>query len=330
MIRKIFTSVIVLCVTSLFITAEAQDVSKLPVSLFPTKSETNVGSYGFRTEAVFLQNDTTSAGSVSTVSSEGIGYYTADDLQLEQDTQIKSIETIGYQIANNLESIITGMKVYIYSDDNGKPSGVPTTTGTPLYEVEIDKVDTSSFSMTVNEDGFYHFMFSVDFSAVAGERYWLVLAPIVNFTEGEVYNTNETFNQFFSNDAHFSNAMSVDANDYFGIASIGWYDLYAFFGSELGEEIKALAFALYDVDCVNMDEVIGVNKTAVYPNPAYGEINISAEEFDYCEIYDITGRTIMTSRNPRVDVSALSDGNYLVKVVLKSGKQATSKIIVRN
>lgn len=328
MIRKIFTLVITLCAVSLFITAKAQDISKLPVSVFPTNSEMNVGSYGFRAEAVFLQNDTTSGGSVSTVSYEGIGYYTADDFQLEQDTQIKTIETTGYQMANNLESIITGMRVYIYSDDNGKPSGVPTTSGTPLYEVEIDKDDASSFSMTVNE-GLYHFMLSVDFSAKAGERYWLVLAPIVNFTEGNGYNTNETFNQFFSKDAHFGNAMSVDASDFFGIASIGWFDLYEAYGSVLGEEIKALAFALYEENCVNVNEVIG-SKTTVYPNPAYGKINIAGEEFDYCEIYDVLGKKIMTSRNPKVDVSTLSDGNYLVKVVLKSGKQATSKIIVRN
>jgi len=77
---------------------------------------------------------------------------------------------------------------------------------------------------------------------------------------------------------------------------------------------------------------------SVYPNPASGAINLDASAAKapvrYLKLYDISGRLVTTvnsleDQKIRLDVSALQNGSYLLKIGFDAG-EVTEKITVRN
>jgi len=64
------------------------------------------------------------------------------------------------------------------------------------------------------------------------------------------------------------------------------------------------------------------------PNPATTNLTISlSEAIKQVEIYTISGRKMLTSTNKDINVSLLSSGMYMAKIITKSGKVAVKKII---
>lgn len=91
-------------------------------------------------------------------------------------------------------------------------------------------------------------------------------------------------------------------------------------------------------DCHIVDmtyvDLTGVNENTqasfkVYPMPAENEIQIQAEDFQKAEIYSVTGQKLMESQQQKMNVSALSQGVYLLKVYDQSGKAETQRIVVK-
>ncbi len=77
---------------------------------------------------------------------------------------------------------------------------------------------------------------------------------------------------------------------------------------------------------------IGTQKTevlSVYPNPVHGVLHISpADNLQQIEIFDITGRKVLTTTKTAIDVSKFNKGYFLVKAVLKNNNVVTQKILV--
>jgi len=70
---------------------------------------------------------------------------------------------------------------------------------------------------------------------------------------------------------------------------------------------------------------------SVYPNPVRDFLNISTKTaVDQVTVYDILGKVVLTSQpgtiSPKVDMSALSSGAYLVKVTIGNSSK-TIKVI---
>lgn len=81
----------------------------------------------------------------------------------------------------------------------------------------------------------------------------------------------------------------------------------------------------------DMDQlaVNDINKTkiSIFPNPSSDFINIkSSEEIRSIKIYDIKGSLIRTDNTPKIDISALPKGNYIISIETKSGVE-TRKFI---
>ena len=57
----------------------------------------------------------------------------------------------------------------------------------------------------------------------------------------------------------------------------------------------------------------------VYPNPTTGIVNIEAEGIENVEVMDMTGRTVMTANGSTVDMSALNNGVYMLRVNTVNG-----------
>ncbi len=58
----------------------------------------------------------------------------------------------------------------------------------------------------------------------------------------------------------------------------------------------------------------------VYPNPASSELNISAENYQKVEIYDIMGKLVFSQNAAisQIDVSSLSQGTYFLKIYFQN------------
>ena len=58
-----------------------------------------------------------------------------------------------------------------------------------------------------------------------------------------------------------------------------------------------------------------LNRITIYPSPAQNYISINAPfEIEKVEILDYLGKTILESKDSKIDVSSLSNGIYFVKI----------------
>lgn len=70
------------------------------------------------------------------------------------------------------------------------------------------------------------------------------------------------------------------------------------------------------------------NDYIMYPNPTTSLLNInSREEIISVEIYSIEGKRVLTSQLTQVDVSQLTSGIYLVKIITNDNKVGTKKLV---
>jgi len=83
---------------------------------------------------------------------------------------------------------------------------------------------------------------------------------------------------------------------------------------------------------LGIDEVTVLDTVSLYPNPSSAVFHIKGlQETSQIKIYDINGRTILTTsitNNQSVDVSNLSKGMYLVNISNPKG-QTTKKLIIK-
>lgn len=75
--------------------------------------------------------------------------------------------------------------------------------------------------------------------------------------------------------------------------------------------------ASFDVHFLNVGMPLYDNKNAhIYPNPATNDLNLSINDVNRVEIYDLLGKTILSETYPdsTIDVSSLLQGVYIVKI----------------
>jgi hypothetical protein len=71
----------------------------------------------------------------------------------------------------------------------------------------------------------------------------------------------------------------------------------------------------------------------IYPNPAKTQININYKSIREVNIYDYAGRVLINQifdgvNSTKLDVSKLTKGFYIVKLVSKSGETKSTKLII--
>jgi len=65
----------------------------------------------------------------------------------------------------------------------------------------------------------------------------------------------------------------------------------------------------------------------IYPNPTDGIVNIKMAAFKEATIYNLSGQRIMRSTDNRIDVGALSEGVYIIKLENRSGDRFSTRLI---
>lgn len=67
---------------------------------------------------------------------------------------------------------------------------------------------------------------------------------------------------------------------------------------------------------------------AVYPNPANQMLNVSGEGIQKVEMIDMAGRTVLTTAERHINLSAVASGMYMVRVTTANGIH-TEKVVVK-
>jgi len=65
---------------------------------------------------------------------------------------------------------------------------------------------------------------------------------------------------------------------------------------------------------------------SVYPNPVNDRLFVNAEKLQTVEVYNAMGQLVVTTAEPEINMSALSDGVYLIRVVCEGGMM-TKRIV---
>jgi len=125
------------------------------------------------------------------------------------------------------------------------------------------------------------------------------------------------------------NSPNQDTNPQEAISSLQGV---APFSSEI---IRTLTITLENVILGNNDHQFSKN-IAIYPNPTSDFITISAKNstISTIEIYNILGKEILkvnttNSNQLKIDLSDLSSGIYLIKIIDSTGKSTLKKVVKR-
>lgn len=104
-------------------------------------------------------------------------------------------------------------------------------------------------------------------------------------------------------------------------------------GWAINEDTKEMKIFRIDMTKSELgtDEIKTSEKATLYPNPVTNVLNIDAkEEISEIKVYNMAGQQVLSkearSKNPKVDMSALKAGVYVVEVTSDSNT-TTHKVI---
>ncbi|MFO8053819.1 MAG: T9SS type A sorting domain-containing protein [Bacteroidales bacterium] len=137
-----------------------------------------------------------------------------------------------------------------------------------------------------------------------------------------------TFLDPYNDIGHYNGTYMINTDDRYGLHSDAWRnESMSIINPDYGLRVGAYIDWTEDVEeqeAITMD---------IYPNPAIDQINVSLEDHQDAsfEIFNLLGEVVkstqLTSQNTQVDVSGLSHGTYIVRVI-SGEKTATKKVII--
>lgn len=71
---------------------------------------------------------------------------------------------------------------------------------------------------------------------------------------------------------------------------------------------------------------LDASHTFAYPNPSSGIVNVEADNLQYVEVVDNTGRVLMTETSSEVNISGLPNGVYFLRIVTSNGSSVQSVV----
>lgn len=85
-------------------------------------------------------------------------------------------------------------------------------------------------------------------------------------------------------------------------------------GTEIAPWTYVWTTPVQPVSIYNSVDEVEASTLTVYPNPATDYIMVGAQHFTSVEIFDMTGRCVLTSTESKIDVRSLETGVYFVRV----------------
>ncbi|MDT8346403.1 MAG: T9SS type A sorting domain-containing protein [Flavobacteriaceae bacterium] len=257
----------------------------------------------------------------------GSSVFCTDDFTASSNAVITDLTFEAFQSNAVIAPIFQGVELYIFGNGTGVPAGNPATSNSWLLFADIPAGDPS---LTITDAGLgSDYNISIDllqfngtgFSVTAGTTYWVSIAAKVNdaFNAGAGTRWN-----WFAAAAAGGDAQIASPSGDFGLTPGTW----ASFPS-LGLAVNGLNFLIEDNSTLSVNELSDLN-FKIFPNPAQNFIRISTAsgiQVEAVEAYDMLGKRLdLAIVNDEVDITHLTPGIYMLKVVTNSGS-ITKKII---
>lgn len=252
------------------------------------------------------------------------GTYAADDFEITSNTRIETITAYGFQSAETFATIMTGLDVYIYTDNAGVPSSDPSTTGTGVLEIVNLDAANAAISTVINGSG-VDITLDVtlanggDFILTPGV-YWLVVAPRMNMADND---GAVRWNWFDAGVPDIlSETMLVDPDGVFG--GFDWTAL-----SALGVTFGSSAFTIEGQENLSVND-FSLAQVNLTPNPTRDTITINlhpSNNLERVKLYDVTGKLVYTgTQETTINLSNFKSGIYLLNIKSERG-QITKRIV---
>ncbi len=277
-------------------------------------------------DILFSQEQTATNGIVSDILADGNFVISSDDFILTQNSNISTISILGFQTNANLNTVVTGIELYVFADGGGIPNGIPGD-GTEVFKVVLPSTSTA-YTMT-NPSGNYY-LFTVDVAAALGTapvldgdtHYWLAFAPKTNLT---AY-TNAARWNWIVGDVNDSPAVLVDPSNAFGAGATNWTELNLLTGNAV---FDGLAFTIEGTSALGVSNVSTIKDVIATYDKATDSVHIfvNNKKFQNAEVYSADGRKVLASNNSVFNTSSLKSGVYIVKVQAQDGTVKSTKFI---
>lgn len=249
------------------------------------------------------------------VTGVSLGTYCAEDFVLTAEHKIETITVPGFINGFDIENVMTGFNLYIYSDTAGLPSSNPNTPSTGLLEIiNLSPTDTA---LSITNDAFTLDVTAAnggDFILPAG-TYWLVVFP-------DIPTLTDRWSWYASGAANPQNAVIFDDGN-FG-AGFDWTLLTAG-----GLSFGSLAYTIEGTTTASVDDN-NLNSISVQ-NPVEDFLTINmndSSELKSVELFSINGQRVYNgTEENRFNVSNLNSGMYVLKATTVNG--SISKRIIK-
>ena len=249
---------------------------------------------------------------------------------INQQAIVTKVQIVGIQFFNNdLLLYSKGLKLKIYTDNNGLPSGNPlnSTGDNPIVSIDID---TNSPAYSLTEEPFVpmnKYIYTVDLAAInvqpllqPNTKYWLYFVAKFDFTE-PLLNSLKAFYWLRS----APNAL-MEAKTVRNLPGSN-YPTWASF--DVGT-VGGMVYTVEGISSLGVNEVLyDSTGITVYPNPTSDFVYIkSGVPVDEVMLYDTTGKSLpIVYKDHKIDIQHLVSGVYFLK--LKAGSQTFTKKIVK-
>lgn len=266
-------------------------------------------------------------GIVSDSDVNGSTVYSADDFDLTMNARISKITAHGFNNTADLENSLTGVSFYIIADEDWFPAGSnPTDDAMHIMELSIGDAGLE----IIHESGATTYSFALDLDVLGEEvvlptgKYWL--SVVANTSLADITGGTTRWNWYESTSGGGVEAHLLDPDDLFGAGATAWLPF-----SALGLTFGELAFTIEGEEATMGVSDLTSGSLAVYPNPAKDIVNVSLKNADVkgISLTNLSGQTVITTKNSTVNVSALPAGVYILNVVDTKGGTHTSKVIVK-
>ena len=271
-------------------------------------------------------------GVISMVDQDDDQIFLADDFQLTETTKIDKFIFYGAQSYDDLPDYYLGLKMYIFNDINGLPSGKPSDLSNAIAVIDVDETNSAAVIGTTGNEAEFTFQVNVaqalgkDLILEANKKYWVAFAPKVELSAAYGDDADETF-YWVEGSANYLEPVLIDEADLFGAGATSWGTI----SSLTGSAFDGLAFTITgDSSLGTTDVYSNLKNVSIYPNPAVNVINLKSNRknsITKTEIFDMNGKLVLTSSETSINVEKLPKAVYMVKIYSGSEVIETTKLI---
>ena len=229
--------------------------------------------------------------------------------------------TFGSTLVYDVDTVGEACNSYVWFDSIYTLSGSYTYQSQPLNGCD----SVATLDLTIHYDSFDTIV-----DAVCDSLYWL-LADTTIFQSGgyDFHLTNG-----FGCDSSVTLQLTVNSSVIDSVAIeisnaelpytynnivLDTFGVYPFHFSTVEGCDSLVVFSLRHLLQINNSTTQQSGVLTVSPNPTQGRLAVLHPQFEYCELYDLSGRKLLYSREAEIDLSQLSAAVYTLRIVTSQG-----------